>query len=570
MAETYELEGKTLLFLVKDIGSIHAALSFLQRREIAIEVVTDLKEAVRLIENNPPDFFCVSVNYPHPKVCSVPKVIETTFGLETILFTEKPDRRTSGLLARSNHKNLVYGTLTGPSLILKIRRILRERQNQAEIERMNRRAQEFREDGSDQSVTGQEDESQMIHISSHTSNGRSEVIGQVLDDDLSNEIQEQFGRTGTEGGGFIDLRSKSTSHSPTVAQQLAAASDPSEPIVTGPEFVHRGSLIIQPGVRYKKGQTIIESKGASRKPLVSSAPEPDASASNLGLIPMEPKTNSGSNSPTSSETPKGPILMPNGEPQQAQPVIESTRRKSKGPTTLVDLGSEKAALETIKHCMSTALSRTCRPPDIIDEIALLESVSQMGLIPVTTEFIRGYVMIALAREDYLTDAFLKDFNAHFKASLFEQGTKLSMEEPLSVRLAPFEIQKMVKASGEHSMGGQHLDSQALVSFIRRERVLPRIQSDSNSAEMALIDIGELPSETPLTFETFLHLPLNKKFIRYIKNGGKISKKQKERLQGSSIDNLAIHQRDQEKYKTFFAEIELASDVLPYQKPEDEE
>ncbi len=134
------IEGKKVLFLVKDKNNIKATSTFLERRELNTYVCEDLKEAIRIMDNTPPDFLCLSVNYPHPKVTHIPKLISSTFGVETIMLAEKNTKKAVQLLSQAKSRHVLFGDVSGPSMLMKIRRIVKDQEEEVEIKKASERS----------------------------------------------------------------------------------------------------------------------------------------------------------------------------------------------------------------------------------------------------------------------------------------------------------------------------------------------------------------------------------------------------------------------------------------------
>ncbi len=134
------IEGKNVLFLVKDKNNIKATSTFLERRELNTYVCDDLKEAIRIMDNTPPDFLCLSVNYPHPKVTHIPKLISSTFGVETIMLAEKNTKKAVQLLSQAKSRHVLFGDVSGPSMLMKIRRIVKDQEEEVEIKKASEKS----------------------------------------------------------------------------------------------------------------------------------------------------------------------------------------------------------------------------------------------------------------------------------------------------------------------------------------------------------------------------------------------------------------------------------------------
>jgi len=70
--------------------------------------------------------------------------------------------------------------------------------------------------------------------------------------------------------------------------------------------------------------------------------------------------------------------------------------------------------------------------------------------------------------------------------------------------------------------------------------------------MLKIKLADLPIELPVSYEVYLHMPLNKKFLRYLRAGATLSQDQKDRLEENKIKHLFLNESDAEAYRRQYA------------------
>lgn len=121
-----ELDKTRVLVLAKNPDGIRGALAFLNRRDVEAFAVSNMNDAVEQLAKKPVKFLLLSVNFPHPKVEMLPALFSQTFGAEVIGFAEASDRKTESRLSNIKTRHIIFGFLTGPVILLKIRQIEKE------------------------------------------------------------------------------------------------------------------------------------------------------------------------------------------------------------------------------------------------------------------------------------------------------------------------------------------------------------------------------------------------------------------------------------------------------------
>jgi len=79
---------------------------------------------------------------------------------------------------------------------------------------------------------------------------------------------------------------------------------------------------------------------------------------------------------------------------------------------------------------------------------------------------------------------------------------------------------------------------------------PPLIEASAQADMISIELDRITSDLPLTFDLFVRLDLNQKYVRYISTGNSMSELQKQRLIDKNVLNVHIKKSDQQEYKEY--------------------
>src|SRR5690606_14878170 len=127
MSDSRAIEESAIFFLVDETSRIYPTVTFLQRRGLKIEAHTDIKEFVLSCTEQHPEFLAISVNHHNPKAFELIEILGTQLGCDVIVFAEKPDRRSLPLIRRAKRAHNLMGAMSGPSVLLKMRKIVRKK-----------------------------------------------------------------------------------------------------------------------------------------------------------------------------------------------------------------------------------------------------------------------------------------------------------------------------------------------------------------------------------------------------------------------------------------------------------
>lgn len=107
---------KTLLILKSNPSSLKTAEAFLRNRDWEIVSTTNLKEALITILTKQPAFVLISMEYPHPKIATIPKILKQSFPLCFIAYAENSTKQTIELVQDSGLEYMLFPVVTGPAI----------------------------------------------------------------------------------------------------------------------------------------------------------------------------------------------------------------------------------------------------------------------------------------------------------------------------------------------------------------------------------------------------------------------------------------------------------------------
>ncbi len=192
------------------------------------------------------------------------------------------------------------------------------------------------------------------------------------------------------------------------------------------------------------------------------------------------------------------------------------------------------------------------------------SVNFLSTFIVESGAFKGILVLATTAE-LGTEDLIDDFRITVIENLKKNNIQceVSKEYPISMEIDKY--QDVVKMFAEFSINFSDRDgNQQNVFFVTRESVRPSFQ-DSVLPDMYEVDIKVIPPQTPVNFDAYVHLPRNKKFVRYLKEGRSLSLKQAKRHSEEEQNTLYLPKDQKDRFIAFFIKNTLNWDFTLHNK-----
>jgi hypothetical protein len=540
----------SLVIMAANANSVKGTIAFLARRGVNTKFVQNINDAIEIFAKKEATMLLLSMNTPHPKVDLLPQLMQQSFQITTIAFAEQSDRKTSTRLQNAKTKHVLYGPVSGPVILMKMRQIEKEL---AGVE-----------------ASASENNSSGERNSNERENSTAGIkVGGGNDDTNDNSIVLK----GAKGG---SIQEKIAAAMKALNSDSAGADGKSNSAVgKGTDDREVGSLARSGGVIVQKGSTG-ELKNASQggensKPSLSQAV---AEALRKGMMSMQEgadpskaseayggkngKENSAALQGSQSENHQAKNSQKNGErksPKIHDAIPEDEKRKREIELARAAKGNEHrnsiqlSANEIImRECVQKALVEVCGSKsvdanDLADcQFAMLVTIDSLSL--------KGAVLMVVGHSLRPSKELVEKVKSVFFSFLKIRGFIVSEEDCASIELDHL---KLVHATLRRSTQTFFRAAEGIEMAAMIVPNLYRVADvETREDQMAMIRLKDLVAQVPLNFEVFLHLPVNKKYIRYLKTGSHLEENQAGRLERSQVTHLFLNQDDSEACRKYFA------------------
>ncbi len=410
-------------------------IAFFSRRGIEALAVGTIEELLRELAMTPTPFLLLSVNFPHPKVDSLPALLSQKFSTQCLAFAELTDRKTEGRLANIKARQVIYGAVSGLTVLTRIK----------QVEQENTKLQP-----------------------TQTKN----------------------------------LEPKALSPSPALSPEPSSAPAPAP---APAQTVTQANSPANSDVKFVPGQP----------------PPPDS---------LVVKGKSNNDYPLAGRF-AGATSSENGLPSASPGATAAAQIMAKlGWSASTDTMRRLSFLE----CACTAIKELHPKAEI--SLNPLKEIRSTGLLMVCDEYKSNFVLVASEAEPHPSAGVLS-----LTKALLQQAREIGLETPDSYSKTLM-FQKVTVpvdtfSSAEFSITTRFNSTAFGLSYIELPTREPLIQPKSN--EFAEIKIIEIAKNLPLTFDVFVFLPRNKKYLRFSSAGSEFAENKRNRLLAAGRNTVLV-------------------------------
>lgn len=451
-------EPLRLIVLSKDAATVRSTVSFLSRRGVEVFATTVFQDAIDKLAAEWSRFALVSINFPHPKIELVPQLLAQSFNTEVLLFAESQDRKSSSRLTASKAKHIIFGSVSGPVVLMRLTQILKE-------------SHRSEDDGSAAISRGSGDsgEAAAIHLREHGKPTKNE--------EGLKRLMAELGEVTTDA-----------------EHQLKNLSNP---VVIQKGNRGQSLMAVPPPTASKKGK-VRENMTAGR------------------LKPAQPKIDESKLRPNDVIVESGPGIG-----------LKANADESSG-------GLSQNSVDILERCMRAALKECCGWPR--DQKETLVDYRTVSVLVFNTSFFRGSVLIAVGRGAFDHSEMLKSIETEFVFQIIQAGVDIGVGELERYEITPASAAEnafLASAASAVSRSEKYEVGIAILDLV------PEVPELVETPDMMIAVKPEaIEPEQRLNFEVFLHLPLNGKYVKYVREGFSISTKQSSKL--TAKNNAAVY------------------------------
>lgn len=168
----------------------------------------------------------------------------------------------------------------------------------------------------------------------------------------------------------------------------------------------------------------------------------------------------------------------------------------------------------------------------------------VGTLHIKSDEFAGYAIFLFSEAKPNMDVLKLRVEDNLKVHL-NKTKQRPIDQALSVGISEFEstgdtlgfIPQLIVIEGER------------IIFVEGENRAPSI-TPSAQADMIAIELARLSTDFAVTFDVYIRLDLNQKYVKYVASGEKITEAQKDKLGKRNVDRVHIKLADKEKFENY--------------------
>lgn len=182
----------------------------------------------------------------------------------------------------------------------------------------------------------------------------------------------------------------------------------------------------------------------------------------------------------------------------------------------------------------------------VTSILPLSSVKQVDAIPINSDRFKGLLIFAMSGDRRVGSEFSRSMKNYLIELMNAGGEKLLDEGELELTVPPLEFIRVGGEFGEFLTLSQHFGAELGVTYLYNDQIFP--VTKANERGMIKIDKEILQANQILTFDAHIHMPINGKYVRYLKKGGQLLDSQKAKLDKLDMKHFYVKEEEVKELK----------------------
>ncbi|MEC9282674.1 MAG: hypothetical protein VX642_08170 [Bdellovibrionota bacterium] len=177
------------------------------------------------------------------------------------------------------------------------------------------------------------------------------------------------------------------------------------------------------------------------------------------------------------------------------------------------------------------------------------STRSLVIFAATSEHFNGYLALAAGKNNIVSTELSGPFRKRLLQALRKEGLYLELLDPFYILTDTMSYTAMMKKSAKITHITSHMGEEVGVSFLE---VAPSFfeakYTKSEDQGMYKVNIDSITAGQPVSIDYYIQLKHNKKFIKYVPQGGIFDSEQLERLKKHNVENLCIEDDKVRKWR----------------------
>lgn len=207
--------------------------------------------------------------------------------------------------------------------------------------------------------------------------------------------------------------------------------------------------------------------------------------------------------------------------------------------------SEKQPLDSLQLGLAQAVSSVIEPGDG-GTLEPLHSTKQLSIFKVQCGDQMGYISCAWGVNQKLPSDFSEKIRSSLSYFFKTQSMTFSSEDVFHLEIIPDDFKSLSEKTARFMQDAIHLNKELGVAFFLKPKEFSFYHPDPSVPGMLYINISDIQNDSIFTFDLYLYMPENQKFILYTPKGLPLYKHQMERLNERGISKMHFYEQDRKE------------------------
>lgn len=249
--------------------------------------------------------------------------------------------------------------------------------------------------------------------------------------------------------------------------------------------------------------------------------------------------------------------------------LSSSTKKDKDYPYLTNIDSSEKqeplpkSSPDFKNKIENILDSSVKPSSSSLPIEKIEIAQDCICFKVDATTFRGFLVAAMGKNRKIDTELLLAIQNKLVEVLQQEGALLNNNKPMEIHIRSVNFESWALEKAEFLKKSIHDGSEVVLAFfpVRKTNILVK---ESEEQEMLNIDLNDLATDTPVTFDIYVYLPANNKYILYTPKNGLFLSAQKDRLKVKGITQMHAKKEVEEEIQKYHAENTLNNSISDYQ------
>ncbi|MES2767889.1 MAG: hypothetical protein V4596_01985 [Bdellovibrionota bacterium] len=562
-----------VLIIAHKQSQLASAAAFLSRRGVHCIVKSNIKDGIQYITAQKATLVFLSWNLPNSNIIKTHQLLIQNFKVECVVFAEKSDGKTAAELAGSRIPEVMQAPVSGPGLYMRIQKLIRAKDEQGKIDKLpgpktnnsqdsnqndkivlRSSRNENSNDDTFVNLGSNHNKSGLINFQSQNTKHSEEDHESGSDDPNANDISAYMGQLTDElpvNNSTLQTEKKSSSPAIYTQKGFKTNSMKSQQDGLNGESHSTTEKGLQRGEMY---ESEIEETQSEEKKARSHKKEADyGSVMNVAKKQTPPKSFWKNQYTETKPT------------ESAIPDYEKTKAKEALIIDFKPRSGSKNSESLLAQKTFEAIEKSVRPA--YEDYVPVEVISKAKIFNIHTPKFKGYLIFVVPMFNELERNVVGSIRANLEKLLKEQNEPLLYFEELNVDLEQTDFLGWAQENAEFFVQTVDHKTEIICAYYPYNPAMPKVAEMSN--KMATINIKDLKQDTKTSFNLYIHLPKNNKFVCYMKPGDIVTEKHKIKFEKHKMDNLHIKKEEVTLFKEYFVTNKLQEIIKKSQEKSQE-